>query len=181
MALNLKDVMVRETEYDSLVIYNILVFSLLSAGNKILARRILNEMEAKGLVFNDSELLDMNGKPSMKTWSVLIQSLCQQGRTAEAEELLHGMVAASEVPGKELYMCVIDRYHAENNVSKSTEVMRMMQESGHKPDFESHWSVISNLSSCVMKENKKSGEGFLSGLLSGSGYQVRKDLKIKSS
>ncbi|CAN1248529.1 Pentatricopeptide repeat-containing protein At5g15280, mitochondrial [Linum perenne] len=128
-----------------------------------------------------SELLDMNGKPSMKTWSVLIQSLCQQGRTAEAEELLHGMVAASEVPGKELYMCVIDRYHAENNVSKSTEVMRMMQESGHKPDFESHWSVISNLSSCVMKENKKSGEGFLSGLLSGSGYQVRKDLKIKSS
>ncbi|CAN1248528.1 Pentatricopeptide repeat-containing protein At5g15280, mitochondrial [Linum perenne] len=180
MALNLKDVMVRETEYDSLVIYNILVFSLLSAGNKILARRILNEMEAKGLVFNDATY-NFLIKPSMKTWSVLIQSLCQQGRTAEAEELLHGMVAASEVPGKELYMCVIDRYHAENNVSKSTEVMRMMQESGHKPDFESHWSVISNLSSCVMKENKKSGEGFLSGLLSGSGYQVRKDLKIKSS
>ncbi|CAN0857744.1 Pentatricopeptide repeat-containing protein At5g15280, mitochondrial [Linum grandiflorum] len=342
MAFNLKNLMVRETECDKLVVYNILVFSLLTAGNRFLATRILNEMEAEELEFNDvtynfliygfskckdasnslyylsamvskglkpsssslrslvsclveqdnfikvlelsreiesrgwvydsilqnavaehflcqnkiqdaedfvnrivekglipdsinydglikrfcrygrtstavdllntmlkkrnlpncgsydciiqslckcnqvdealdfhSELLDINGKPSMNTWSMLIEKRCQQGRTAEAEELLHGMVAAGEVPGRELYSWIIDGYRAENNVSKSSEVMRRMQESGHEPDFEAHWSLISNLSSSMVKENKKSGGGFLSGLLSDSGHQVRRDPKAK--
>ena len=58
-------------------------------------------------------------------------------------------------------------------------MMRRMQESGHEPDFEAHWSLISNLSNSMAKENKKSGGGFLSGLLSGSGHQVRRDPKVK--
>ncbi|CAI0454010.1 unnamed protein product [Linum tenue] len=177
MALNMKDLITaRETESDILVIYyNILVFYLLSAGNRYLTRSILNEMEAKSLPFNDATYID-DGKPSIETWSLLVHKLCQEGRTSEAEELLHAMLAAGEIPGREMYSCVIESHRSENNLRNASEVMGMMQRSGYDPDFESHWSLISNLSTSSMgkeDDNDKTSGGFLTGLLFGSGHPVR--------
>ncbi|CAI0454012.1 unnamed protein product [Linum tenue] len=124
-----------------------------------------------------AELLDIDdGKPSIETWSLLVHKLCQEGRTSEAEELLHAMLAAGEIPGREMYSCVIESHRSENNLRNASEVMGMMQRSGYDPDFESHWSLISNLSTSSMgkeDDNDKTSGGFLTGLLFGSGHPVR--------
>ncbi|PQQ17645.1 pentatricopeptide repeat-containing protein [Prunus yedoensis var. nudiflora] len=54
-----------------------------------------------------------------------------------------------------------------------------MQQSGFEPDFETHWSLISNLSNSSDKDNANSSRGFLARLLSSSGFSRQKDSKTK--
>ncbi|KAL5807804.1 hypothetical protein ACOSQ3_028495 [Xanthoceras sorbifolium] len=126
-----------------------------------------------------AEMLARNQKPSTNTWGVLICKFCQNGRTAEAERLLISMVHLGETPTREMYSVVINRYFSENNMNMASDLMQVMQQTGYNPDFDTHWSLISNLSSSSDKDNKDSSQGFLSRLLSGSGFSWRKDSKAK--
>ncbi|XWS40899.1 hypothetical protein CRYUN_Cryun17cG0035700 [Craigia yunnanensis] len=122
-----------------------------------------------------NEMLDWDLKPSINTWDMLVCKISQDGRTAEAERLLISMVRLGQTPTKEMYTSVIDRYRSENNLKKASELMQMMQRSGYQPDFDTHWSLISNLSNS--KDNNNSSQGFLSRLLSGSGFTWKNHFK----
>ncbi|KAJ6683928.1 hypothetical protein OIU85_007605 [Salix viminalis] len=126
-----------------------------------------------------TEMLDRNLKPSINTWDLLVQQYCQQGQPAEAAKLLHSMVQVGETPTRPMYCTVIDGYRMENNPGKASELMQMMQQSGYEPDFDAHWSLISNLNNLSDKDHNKSSQGFLSSLLAGSGFSSKKDLNSK--
>ncbi|KAJ6421620.1 hypothetical protein OIU84_028903 [Salix udensis] len=126
-----------------------------------------------------TEMLDRNLKPSINTWDLLVQQYCQQGQPAEAAKLLHSMVQVGETPTRPMYCTVIDGYRMENNPGKASELMQMMQQSGYEPDFDAHWSLISNLNNLSDKDHNKSSQGFLSSLLAGSGFSSKKDLNAK--
>ncbi|CAL9014410.1 unnamed protein product [Prunus brigantina] len=126
-----------------------------------------------------TEMLDRNLKPSINTWEILVHNLCQDGQTAEAERLLLSMVCVGEAVSREIYSSVINRYRLEKNLRKTSELMQAMQQSGFEPDFETHWSLISNLSNSSDKDNANSSRGFLARLLSSSGFSRQKDSKTK--
>jgi pentatricopeptide repeat protein len=126
-----------------------------------------------------AEMLDRNLKPSINTWDLLVKQYCQQGQPAEAAKLLLSMVQVGETPTRLMYCSVIDGYRMENNPRKASELMQMMQQSGYEPDFDTHWSLISNLSNSSDKDYNKSSQGFLSSLLAGSGFSSKKDLNAK--
>ncbi|KAJ6753129.1 PPR CONTAINING PLANT-LIKE PROTEIN [Salix koriyanagi] len=126
-----------------------------------------------------TEMLDRNLKPSINTWDLLVQQYCQQGQPAEAAKLLLSMVQVGETPTRPMYCTVIDGYRIENNPGKASELMQMMQQSGYEPDFDAHWSLISNLNNLSDKDHNKSSQGFLSSLLAGSGFSSKKDLNSK--
>lgn len=128
-----------------------------------------------------AEMLARDLKPSTNTWNTLVRRLCQEGHTAEAEELLICMVNLGKTPTREMYSCVANRYCLENNLKKASELMQAMQRSGHNPDFSSHWSLISNLNNSSDKAgNNDNSQGFLSRLLSGSGFSWGKGSKTKN-
>ena len=122
-----------------------------------------------------NEMLDWDLKPSINTWDMLVCKISQDGRTAEAERLLISMVRLGQTPTKEMYTSVIDSYRSENNLKKASELMQMMQRSGYQPDFDTHWSLISNLSNS--EDNNNNSQGFLSRLLSGSGFTWKNHFK----
>lgn len=117
-----------------------------------------------------AEMMARDLKPSMNTWHVLVHKLCQEGRTTEAERLLISMVQLGDTPTQEMYSSVVNRYSLENNLGKASELMQAMQQSGYSPDFSTHWSLISNFRNSNDKDNNRNSQGFLSRLLSGSGF-----------
>ncbi|RVW80883.1 Pentatricopeptide repeat-containing protein, mitochondrial [Vitis vinifera] len=122
-----------------------------------------------------TEMLDRKLRPSIKTWDALAHKFCQDGRTAEAESLLVSMVQMGETPTREMYTSLINRLRSENNLSKASELLQAMQLSGHAPDFGTHWSLISNLNRS--KDKDSANRGFLSRLLSESGFSRGKSSK----
>ncbi|KAF8090160.1 hypothetical protein N665_0483s0002 [Sinapis alba] len=116
-----------------------------------------------------TEMLELGLSPSISTWSGLVRKYCEACQVMESERLIKSMVELGETPSQEMFKIVIDRFRVENNTVKASEMMEMMQKCGYGVDFETHWSLISNMSSC--KEKKKTaGQGFLSRLLSGNGF-----------
>lgn len=69
---------------------------------------------------------------------------------------------------------MIKSYHMEKNLSKASELVQAMQKNGYQPDFEIHWSLISKLSSVKAKDTDNGGKGFLSRLLSKSGFSLKR-------
>ena len=98
---------------------------------------------------------------------MLIHALSQNGRTAEAEDFLISILQVGESPTREMYSTVINRYRLEDNLNKASELIQVMQRRGYESDLETHWSQISNFSD---KDNCNSNQGFLSRLLSVSGF-----------
>lgn len=166
-AVNLLNIMLKKgklpnsTSYDS-------VISSCCASNKL----------DKALDFH-TEMLDRDLKPSINTWCMLVHNLCQAGRTAEAEHVLNCMIHVGETPTREMYSSLINRYRFENNLRKASTLMQAMQQSGYAPDFETHWSFISNLSNSHENDNHDSNQGFLKRLLSESGFSWKNDSKSK--
>lgn len=120
-----------------------------------------------------SEMLNWNLKPRIDTLEILVFSFCQSGRTEQAEQFLEDMIHGGETPTRKMYCTVIKSYHMEKkNLRKASELMQAMQEKGYQPDFEIHWSHISNLSNAKEKvtDNNGSNKGFLSRLLSKTGF-----------
>ncbi|KAK7287579.1 hypothetical protein RIF29_00860 [Crotalaria pallida] len=121
-----------------------------------------------------SEMLNWNLKPRIDTVEMLVHSFCQDGWIEQAEQFLLDMVRGGETPTRIMYCTVIRSYHMEKNLSKASELIQAMQEIGYQPDFEAHWSLISNLNSAKAKDNENDSKGFLSSLLSKSGFVQKK-------
>jgi len=121
-----------------------------------------------------SEMLNWNLKPRIETVEMLVHRSCQDGKTELAEQFLVDMSHGGETPTRKMYCTVIKSYHMEKNLRKASELMQAMQENGYQPDFETHWSLISNLNSAKAKDTDNGGKGFLSRLLSRTGFLQKK-------
>ncbi|KAL9319831.1 hypothetical protein ACSQ67_011670 [Phaseolus vulgaris] len=121
-----------------------------------------------------AEMLNWNLKPRIETVEMLVHRSCQDGKTEFAEQFLVEMSHGGETPTRKMYCTVIKSYHMEKNLRKASELMQAMQENGYQPDFETHWSLISNLNSAKAKDTDNGGKGFLSRLLSKSGFLQKK-------
>ncbi|TKY46920.1 Pentatricopeptide repeat-containing protein [Spatholobus suberectus] len=121
-----------------------------------------------------SEMLNWNLKPRIDTVERLVHRFCQDGKTELAEQFLVDMTHGGETPTRKMYFTVIKSYHIKKNLRKASELMQAMQESGYQPDFEIHWSLISNLNSAKAKDTDNGSKGFLSRLLSKSGFLQKK-------
>ncbi|CAJ1964073.1 unnamed protein product [Sphenostylis stenocarpa] len=121
-----------------------------------------------------SEMLNWNLKPRIDTVEMIVHRFCQDGKTELAEQFLVDITRGGETPTREMYSIVIKSYHMEKNLRKVSELMQAMQENGYQPDFETHWSLISNLNSAKAKDTDNGSKGFLSRLLSKSGFLHKK-------
>ncbi|KAL2252407.1 UNVERIFIED_CONTAM: Pentatricopeptide repeat-containing protein, mitochondrial [Sesamum indicum] len=114
-----------------------------------------------------TEMLNRDLKPSTVTWDILVRSLCEHGRAQEAETELKTMIELGETPSREAFQSVINRYRSEMNTGKTSGLLKVMQQKGYVPDFDTHWSLISNLSNSSKKDDSVRNSSFLSNLLSG--------------
>nr|GEW72689.1 hypothetical protein [Tanacetum cinerariifolium] len=93
-----------------------------------------------------TEMLIRKHKPDIKTYEVATRKLCESGRTLEAEKIINDMICVGEQPSEVMFRSVVSRYRSERNYGKASELLQRMQQFGYKPDFETHWSLISTLS-----------------------------------
>ncbi|XP_077213446.1 pentatricopeptide repeat (PPR) superfamily protein isoform X2 [Tasmannia lanceolata] len=121
-----------------------------------------------------AEMLHKNLTPSVGVYEALVHSLCANGRSNEAEQLFGFMLQSGQTPTTNMYQTVIDGHRLDNNLHKASRLLRDMQQSGHVPDFNTHWSLINNLSNTIDNDNVNS-KGFLSQLLSESGFPMKND------
>ncbi|KAK7387103.1 hypothetical protein VNO78_27613 [Psophocarpus tetragonolobus] len=121
-----------------------------------------------------SEMLSWNLKPRIDTVEMLVHKFCQDRKTELAEQFLVDMNRGGETPTRKMYCTVIKSYHMEKNLRKASELMQTMQGSGYQPEFDIHWSLISNLNSAKAKDTDNGSKGFLSRLLSKSGFLKKK-------
>ncbi|GJR48341.1 pentatricopeptide repeat-containing protein [Tanacetum coccineum] len=128
-----------------------------------------------------TEMLIRKLKPDIKTYEIATQKLCESGRTSEAEKIIYDMICVGEQPSEVMFRSVISRHRSERNYGKASELLQMMQQFGYKPDFETHWSLISTLSRFSGRDKDYSSSNFLSRLLSESGFMPKKgvDPKLK--
>ncbi|KAE8022156.1 hypothetical protein FH972_007985 [Carpinus fangiana] len=136
-----------------------------------------NRLDEAMIFYTEMPYRDL--KPSINTSGMLVHAFCQNGRTAEAEIFLISMLQVGENPTREMYCTVVNRYRLENNLKKASELLQVMQQRGYEPDFETHWSLISNLRNSNDKDDHGSNQGFLSRLLSASGFAGKRGSKAK--
>ncbi|GFP90376.1 pentatricopeptide repeat-containing protein at5g15280 [Phtheirospermum japonicum] len=122
-----------------------------------------------------TEMLCRGLKPGLITCEILVCGLSECGRLGEGERILRSMIEFGENPRREVFETLVNKYTLEKNTSKVSEVVRFMQQNGYEPDFETHWSLISNLSDSSRKDESVKNSGFLSGLLSGFGIARKKN------
>ncbi|KAI3748017.1 hypothetical protein L6452_10827 [Arctium lappa] len=120
-----------------------------------------------------TEMLNRKLIPSTKTHEVVTEKLCELGRTSEAEKVIDAMISMGEYPSKVMFGSVVSRYRLERKFTKASEMLQTMQQFGYKPDFETHWSLISTLSRFSGKDKDDSSRNFLSRLLSESGFNPK--------
>ncbi|KAK8970608.1 Pentatricopeptide repeat-containing protein [Platanthera guangdongensis] len=125
----------------------------------------------KALDFHE-EMLQKGFEPSKDSSYTLTRGLIECGRIDESRNILGSMIRFGVVPAGSMYNDIIRWYYAENNMEKASEVLMEMQRVGHVPNFDTHWSLIRNLSSTTGKEDHR--KGFLSSLLSDDRLSVQK-------
>ncbi|XP_071706467.1 pentatricopeptide repeat-containing protein At5g15280, mitochondrial [Rutidosis leptorrhynchoides] len=128
-----------------------------------------------------TEMMNLKLVPSTKTYEVLIEKLCECGRTLEAEKLIDAMICIGEKPSKVMFGSVVSRYKFERNFKRASGILQRMQQFGYKPDFETHWSLISTLSRFSDRDKVDDNRSFLSRLLSESGFNPKKGVDSKSN
>ncbi|KAE9598483.1 hypothetical protein Lal_00027057 [Lupinus albus] len=121
-----------------------------------------------------SEMLNRNLKPRVDTVEMLVHSFCRDGMTEQAEKFLVDMVQGGETPTRVMYSTIIRSYRNEKKLNKASELLQDMVKFGYQPDFETHWSLISNLSNGKAKDTENGSKGFLSRLLSKTGFLLKK-------
>ncbi|OWM64568.1 pentatricopeptide repeat-containing protein At5g15280, mitochondrial [Punica granatum] len=169
-AVDLLNVMLKKGSVPNASCYNSLINGFCADNDVDSAMDIHAEMLLRGLT------------PSIKTTSLMIRKCCEVGGIVEAERLLLSVSQAGQTPTREMYNSVINRYRSENNPRKASELVQAMQQIGYEPDFETHWSLISTLNQSKGEHSKVTNQpGFLSRLLSGSGFSWRTDTKSKRS
>ncbi|KAL8210986.1 hypothetical protein R6Q57_005423 [Mikania cordata] len=121
-----------------------------------------------------AEMLNLKLEPDIKTYEALTKKLCEFGRTLEGENLIDDVIRVGKQPSKEMFKSVVSRYRFERNFVKASELLQRMQQFGYKPDFETHWSLISTLSRLSDRHKDDNSSSFLSKLLSESGFRPKK-------
>lgn len=159
IAIHLLNTVLRKRKIPDASSYDSVINGLLRCDNQL----------DKAMDFH-TEMVELGLSPSISTWSGLVHKYCEACQVVESERLIKTMVALGETPSQEMFKTLIDRFRVENNTVKASEMMEMMQKCGHEIDFETHWSLISNMSSRKEKKKTTVGEGFLSRLLSGNGF-----------
>lgn len=119
-----------------------------------------------------AEMWYKNLAASEESSEALISGLCAIGRTDDAKGILGKMLQHGSIATYSMYNHVINRYYANNDLEKASEVLHEMQQAGYSPNFETHWSLISNLSSCSSNKDDN-GKGFLARLISGSSLPIK--------
>ncbi|KAL6507347.1 hypothetical protein OROGR_023542 [Orobanche gracilis] len=119
-----------------------------------------------------TEMFCRDLKPSLVTFGILICGLSECGRLEEGERIFQTMVGFGENPRREVFESLISKYRSQKNIKKASEIMKIMQEKGYVPDFDTHWSLISDLS---QKNDKCENKGFLSSILSGFGAVTKRN------
>uniref|UniRef100_A0A0D3FEB2 Pentacotripeptide-repeat region of PRORP domain-containing protein n=1 Tax=Oryza barthii TaxID=65489 RepID=A0A0D3FEB2_9ORYZ len=125
MSISLLNTMLKKGKIPSEVSYDSVVYRLCMLKEFDQALDFLAEMQFANL------------KPSDMSCDVLIQGLCAMGRTCDAMNILEMLTTIGSSPS----------YHMSNNLQKAATLLHDMQQAGFSPNFEMHWSVISNLSS----------------------------------
>lgn len=166
-AIDLLNIMLKMGSVPDSISYNAVVYSSCVSNKLNQAMDLFNEM------------LELKLNPAITTWDKLVGDLCQNGQTLEAERLLISMVDYGSTPTRRMYCSIVDSYCCEKNLSKASELMGMMQRDGYEPEFRTHWYLISSMWSFTSKYDNRSLEpqGFLSKLLSDSGFSPGKVLK----
>ncbi|KAI7752454.1 hypothetical protein M8C21_020346 [Ambrosia artemisiifolia] len=188
-AVNFLENMIRKDLIPNNINYNNLIKKMCGHGRKDTAFDLLDSMLMKGNIPDSTtydclvqdlcvcnkiddaldlytEMMNRKLEPSIKTYEVLTEKVCEFGRTLEGEKLIDAMIRAGEQPSKGMFGSVISRYRFERNFTKASTLLQRMQQFGYKPDFETHWSLISTLSRFSDRDNDDKGSNFLSKLLS---------------
>ncbi|PKA67165.1 Pentatricopeptide repeat-containing protein [Apostasia shenzhenica] len=164
-AVHLLNLMLQKSNLPSGTSYNSVIHGLCLHKSFDEALDFLEEMLHKGL------------EPNINYVGTLIYGLTDSSRTDEARRILHSMLQLGIVPTHGMYNYVIRGCYAESNMEMASEILNEMQQAGYSPNFETHWSLISNLSRSTRKDENDS-KGFLSSLLSGNG-PLMKNVKIE--
>ncbi|KAK9107537.1 hypothetical protein Syun_023548 [Stephania yunnanensis] len=164
MAVHLLNTMLKNGSLPSSTSYDSVIQGLCASKSVNEAYDFHKEMLVRGLT------------PIVKSWDMVIYGLCANGQTAESERLLDSMLSSGQTPTRNTFQSVINGYYTENNLKKASEILHKMQQHGHVPDFRTHWALISNLSNSKDKDSGDGG-GFLSNLLSRSGFSWKKGSK----
>ncbi|XP_019704371.1 pentatricopeptide repeat-containing protein At5g15280, mitochondrial [Elaeis guineensis] len=159
-AIDLLNVMLKKGKLPSDISYSSVIHKLCSCKAFDHALDFHAEMQYKNLAASE------------ESSEALISGLCAVGRTDDAKGILGKMLHYGSMPTYSMYNHVINRYYANNELEKASEVLREMQQAGYSPNFETHWSLISNLSSCSSNKDDN-GNGFLARLISGSRLPVK--------
>lgn len=161
-AADLMNIMLKKHNVPSSTSYDSVIYGFCAQNKLDIALDFYYEMSIRSL------------NPSVGTFEMLVHSFCQAGRTEQAEQFLVDMTGSSETPTRKMYCSVINSYRTKNNLRKVSELMKAMQQKGYEPDFETQWSLISNLSNEKAKDSDNGSKGFLSRLLSKCGFPQKK-------
>ncbi|CAL4912760.1 unnamed protein product [Urochloa decumbens] len=151
MSLNLLNTMLKKGKLPSEVSYSSVIYRLC----------ILKEFD-QALDFL-AEMQFANLKPSETSCDALVHGLCATGRTCDARKVLEMLITLGSAPSYGMYKVVLDSYCRSNNLQKATALLHDMQQAGQVPNFETHWSVISNFSS-PSEKTERHGEPILPNL-----------------
>lgn len=146
-ALRLKDVMLRDTNYPQLVIYNILIFYLFRIGNSSSVEQILDEMHEKHLIFDEV------------TYNFLIYGYYQSKHPSKSVETLNTMIYTNLSPSNRSFRLVIDYLCGNGGLEKVLELSRLMECRGWM-----HGSVVQNtlVLGLLSSDRLRKAEHFLS-------------------
>lgn len=86
-------------------------------------------------------------KSSEISCDALVHGLCAMGRPSDARKVLEMLTTLGSAPSYGMFRVVFDNYCRSSNLQKAAALLHDMQQAGQVPNFEMHWSVISNLSS----------------------------------
>lgn len=153
MSVNLLNTMIKKGNLPSEVSYSFVMHSLCILKEFDQALDFLAEMQLANL------------KPSEISCDALIRGLCAVGRTCDARKILEILTTFGSSPSYGMYRIVFDNYCRSNNLQKAAALLHDMKQAGQVPNFEMHWSVISNLSS-TDKRTEGYGEPILPNLIS---------------
>lgn len=164
-ALRLKNVMLRETKYPQLVIYNILIFYLFRMGSSLMVEKLLDEMLEKHLIFDEvtcnfliygyykckdasksvvtlNTMIDKNMRPSNRSFRMVIDYLCGNGRLEKALELSKLMEFRGWMHGSVFQNTLVLGLLSSDRLRKAEQFLGRMQEKGLSPNNVSYDYII---------------------------------------
>ncbi|KAI9124406.1 hypothetical protein K1719_004328 [Acacia pycnantha] len=156
-ALSLKNLMLGQSTLDGLVVYNILIFYLLSSRNNSLVNKILDEMDEKKVVPNEvtynflvygflhckdicrsvhylTTMIGKKLKPTSRSMRVVISSLCNVGELQKALEFSQEMESRGWSHGSVIQNAITEGLLSHGKIQEAENFVDTMQERFLTPD-----------------------------------------------